>query len=292
MTLLGKVFTVLILVMSVLFLGFAISVYATHVNWRKVVSNPSPAAGEKPGMEQQLKIQQDVNAQLLAEKQDLLAAIALEQSARRFALAGLETKLKARSDELANVQQLLATLTNTEGVTAGALVAAQTELTNVMNEVKTLRDTVREAQKDVDAQFAIVVKTTDELNQMKRVKMDLEARQGPLVEAVAAMKDALGKMGVGVDVEKDGTVRTDVDRIPPKVDGIVINVGDKDLIEISIGEDDGILIGHQLDVYRDDAYLGKVKIVKTSPDRAVAEIIPEFKRGAIRKGDRVATKLS
>jgi hypothetical protein len=93
-------------------------------------------------------------------------------------------------------------------------------------------------------------------------------------------------------VEKDGTVRTDVDRIPPKVDGIVVNVGDKDLIEISIGEDDGILIGHQLDVYRDDAYLGKVKIVKTSPDRAVAEIIPEFKRGAIRKGDRVATKLS
>ena len=49
MTLLGKIFTGLILVMSVLFLGLAISVYATHVNWRKVVSNPSPAAGEKPG---------------------------------------------------------------------------------------------------------------------------------------------------------------------------------------------------------------------------------------------------
>ena len=73
---------------------------------------------------------------------------------------------------------------------------------------------------------------------------------------------------------------------------IVVNVGDKELIEISIGDDDGILIGHQLDVYRDDAYLGKVVVVKTSPDRAVAEIIPEFKRGTIRKGDRVATKLS
>ncbi len=292
MTLLGKVFTGLILVMSVLFLGLAISVYATHVNWRKVVSNPSPAAGEQPGLEQQLKRQQDVNQQLKDQQQNLLAAIALEQSARRFALAGLETKLKARSDELERVQQELATLTNTEGVTAGALVAAQTELTNVMNEVKTLRDTVRDAQKDVDAQFAVVVKVTDELNQAKRIKADLESRQGPLVEAVAAMREALGKMGVGVDVEQDGTVRTDVDRIPPMVNGIVINVGDKNLIEISIGSDDGILKEHELYVYRDDSFLGKVRIIKTSPDRAVAEIIPGFKRGTIRKGDRVATKLS
>jgi hypothetical protein len=292
MTLLGKVFTGLILVMSVLFLGLAISVYATHVNWRKVVSNPSPAAGEKPGLEQQLKLQQDVNQQLKDQQQDLMAALALEQQARRYALAGLETKLKSRSDELERVQQELATLTNTEGVTAGALVTAQNELTNITNEVKMLRDSVREAQQDADHQFDIVVKTTDEINQMRRVKLDLENRARPLQSAVAAMKSAMDKLGVRVDVEKDGTVRTDVDRVPPKVDGIVINVGAKDLIEISIGDDDGILVGHELDVYRDDAYLGKVKVVKTSPDRAVAEIIPGFKKGTIRKGDRVATKLS
>ncbi|MHB8863861.1 MAG: hypothetical protein ACYC6N_15770 [Pirellulaceae bacterium] len=292
MTLLGKIFTGLILVMSVLFLGLAISVYATHVNWRKVVSNPTPASGEELGLEQKLKTQLDVNEQLKAKQNDLMAAIALEQAARRFALAALETKLKSRSDELERVQQELAKLTATEGTTAGALVTAQNELTNITNEVKALRDTVRATQKDVDHQFDIVVKVTDEINQMRRVKADLENRQRPLQSAVAAMKSAMDKLGVHVDVEKNGTVRTDVDRIPPKVDGVVINVGDKELIEISIGDDDGILVGHQLDVYRDDAYLGKVKIVKTSPDRAVAEIIPEFKRGTIRKGDRVATKLS
>jgi len=282
MTLLGKLFTVLILVMSVLFLGLAISVYATHVNWR----------AEAEGKKKEADVQMSVNQQLKDQQQDLMAAIALEQSARRFALAGLYTKLTSRSDDLERVQQELATLTNTEGVTAGALVTAQNELTNITNEVKALRDTVREAQKDVDHQFDVVVKTTDEINQMRRVKLDLENRQRPLQSAVAAMKSAMDKLGVRVDVEQDGTVRTDVDRVPPKVDGIVLNIGEKDLIEISIGDDDGILIGHELDVYRDDAYLGKVKVVKTSPDRAVAEIIPEFKRGTIRKGDRVATKLS
>mgnify|MGYP002350049311 FL=1 len=282
MTLLGKLFTVLILVMSVLFLGLAISVYATHVNWR----------AEAEGKKKEADVQLSVNQQLKDQQQDLMAAIALERSARRFALAGLETKLKSRSEDLERVQQELATMTNTEGVTAVALVTAQNELSSITAEVKALRDTVREAQKDVDHQFEVVVQATDELNQMRRVKTDLENRQRPLQAAVAAMKSAMDKLGVRVDVEQDGTVRTDVDRVPPKVDGLVINVGDKDLIEISIGDDDGILIGHELDVYRDDAYLGKVRVVKTSPDRAVAEVIPGFKKGTIRKGDRVATKLS
>ncbi len=82
MTLLGKIFTGLILVMSVLFLGLAISVYATHVNWRE--SNRL-AAGES----RRRQLQLDVNQQLKDQQQDLMAAIALEQAARRFALAAL-----------------------------------------------------------------------------------------------------------------------------------------------------------------------------------------------------------
>lgn len=282
MTLLGKIFTGLILVMSVLFLGLAISVYATHQNWREVSQKTT----------KDLREQERVNAQLKTRQADLLAAIALEETSRRYALAALETKLRARSEDLERVQQELAKITATEGVTAGALVTAENELVNVTNEVRTLRDAIRESQQDVDHQFGLVVTMSDELNQMRRVKSDLENRQRPLQSAVAAMRSAMDKLGVAVDVEKDGTVRTDVDRIPPRVGGTVVAVGDKNLIEISIGGDDGILVGHQLDVYRDDAYLGKVVIVKTSPDRAVAEIIPEFKRGTIRKGDRVATKLS
>ena len=38
MTLLGKILTILILVMSILFMAFAVSVYATHTNWRDQVT--------------------------------------------------------------------------------------------------------------------------------------------------------------------------------------------------------------------------------------------------------------
>ncbi len=292
MTLLGKIFTVLILIMSVLFLGFSIVVYATHTNWRKVVSNPNPVAGEQEGLKQQLDKQKEINRQLKEMQANLTTTIALEQAARRFALAGLETKLKSRSDELMRVQKELDKLTATEGTTAGALVTAENQLANLTAEVEQLRGEIRTAQQDVDTQFAAVVQRTDEVNQLRRIKGDLEQREAPLLLQLSAMKDVMGKLGVRMDVLPDGTVRTDKDDVPPRVDGIVVNVGDKDLIEISIGDDDGLKKGHQLDVYRDNAYLGKVVVVKTSPDRAVAEIIPEYKKGIIRKGDRVATKLS
>jgi ribosomal protein S15P/S13E len=289
MTLLGKIFTVLILIMSVLFLGFSIVVYATHTNWRTVVSNTEPG---KPGLVQQLERQKEQNRQLKEMQADLTTTIALEQAARRFALAALESKLKARSDELMRVQQELAKLIATEGTTAGALVTAQNQLANLTTEVNQLRDDIKTAEQDVDAQYALVVQRTDEVNQLRRLKADLEQREAPLLLQLSALKDVADKLGVRMDMLPDGTVRTDVDDIPPKVDGVVVNVGEKDLIEISIGDDDGIKKGHELDVYRDNAYLGKVIIVKTSPDRAVGEIIPEFKKGIIRKGDRVATKFS
>jgi len=282
MTLLGKILTVLILIMSVWFLGFAMMVYATHTNWRD----------EAEATKQKLQNQQEVNRQLKEMQADLTSQIALEQAARRHALASLETKLASRTTELERVQQELAKLTATEGTTAGALVAAQNEMNNVTTEVKQLRGEIRVAQDDADSKFQNIVKLTDDLNQMRRIKTDLENRQAPLVASVARFKNTLEKMGVGVEVSKDGMVRTDADGIPPKVDGIVVGVGEKNLVEISIGSDDGIQIGNKLDVYRNNAYLGKVVVLKTAPDRAVAEIIPEFRRGTIRKGDRVATKFS
>ena len=60
---------------------------------------------------------------------------------------------------------------------------------------------------------------------------------------------------------------------------------------ISIGADDGLKKGHTLEVYRNNSYLGRVVVRDTMPDRAVVQIVPEFSKGKIRVGDRVATKL-
>ena len=50
-------------------------------------------------------------------------------------------------------------------------------------------------------------------------------------------------------------------------------------------------MGHELDVYRNDQYLGRVRVVSIKADKAVAVLIREYSRGIIQRGDRVATRL-
>lgn len=88
------------------------------------------------------------------------------------------------------------------------------------------------------------------------------------------------------------TDTTPTDHIAPKVDAVVLEVSDKDLIKISIGSDDGIKVDHKLDIYRDNTYLGRIVIMRVSGDRAVGRIMKELQRGQIKRGDRVSTKFS
>ena len=100
MTLVGKIFTMLILVLSIMFMAFSIMVFATHKNWKD-------AAG---------KLQQDVAAAntALKDAKDALERektdLAREQAARKAALAALqvrvgqaEVRLAAKEKEILHV---------------------------------------------------------------------------------------------------------------------------------------------------------------------------------------------
>ena len=143
---------------------------------------------------------------------------------------------------------------------------------------------MRAAQQARDEKFNEVVQLTDKLNELEGLRKDLEERRGQLIDQVTRMKLVLDRHGLDE--------YTPVVDLPPRVDGVVTAVGDKGLVEISIGSDDGLREGHKLEVFRGNSYLGRVVIRRTEPDRAVAEIDPAYRKGSIRKGDRVATKLS
>ena len=102
-----------------------------------------------------------------------------------------------------------------------------------------------------------------------------------LTDQLAQAKVVLDRNGLDIDMPVG----------PPVVDGLVLNVGKDNLVEISIGHDDGLREGHELDVSRGNRYLGRIIIVRTQPDRAVAEIKKDFSKGLIQKGDRVRTKV-
>ncbi|NQT39867.1 MAG: hypothetical protein HQ581_20405, partial [Planctomycetes bacterium] len=68
MNLVGKIFTVFIFLMSLVFMSFAVAVYATHQNWREIVTNQKATAEKPLGLESQLKNVRNENKNLRDEK--------------------------------------------------------------------------------------------------------------------------------------------------------------------------------------------------------------------------------
>jgi hypothetical protein len=282
MTLLGKIFTVLIAVMSFVFMAFAVMLFATHTNWKQAALSTDPA---NPGLKPRLQEQIAVNNRLLQEIDAVKAELAREQAARRRVVETLQTKAATLADDLTKLNDQLRVASAEAQQRREELTRQNLLLKNATDEVQALRTDIISVQKDRDDKLAKVVALSDEINSATRQLNNLKERQTELLTQVAEYRKVSDKLGIRFDAA--------LDAVPPPIDGVVLaaDMGRK-LIEVSLGVDDGLHVGHTLEVYRGAKYLGKLVVVKAEPNRAVAEIIPEFLKGAIQKGDRVATKLS
>ncbi len=278
MTLVGKIFTMLILIMATFFLAMSVMVFATHKNWKEAVTNPTTGFQKQLELAKQAKA--DADAQITRLKEDLRT----EQAARSAAVAVLAARSqRAESDLQAKTAEMDTASANLTTISATAK-QAQERLAALETEAAALRSDLRKTEEDLEGQVLAVVKLTDDLNQAIALRDQEKEKNTQAVLQIAQMKMVMDAHNLKSDAL--------VSHIPPKVDGVVLEVSDKDLVEISIGKDDGLKEGHSLEVYRGNTYIGRITIRRTGPDRAVGQIIKELQRGQIKRGDRVSTKLS
>ncbi|MBC7852501.1 MAG: hypothetical protein IAF94_03610 [Pirellulaceae bacterium] len=282
MTLVGKIFTVLIFIMSLVFMSFAVMVFATHQNWRDLVKSTDSS---KPGLEQKLL---NTTAVLNANKQEherTKQQLALEQASRRQALAALQTRLTAAEKNESDLTKQFNDATAALNEASEASKIAQNRLLALETEIAKLRKETQIAQLDRDMQFSKVVELTDRLNQDEVKRQALEDRANQLNLQLAQMSMVMKHHGLDVN-----SLVSSLE--PINLTGLVLVVGDKDLVEISVGKDDGLREGHVMEIYRGDTYIGQIRIMKVAPDRAVGQLNKDLKRGQVRKGDHVTTKFS
>jgi len=280
MTLIGKIFTVLILIMSLVFMTVAMMVYATHKNWRDVVKGDG--AGNQ-GLEATIEQQKQTASALQDENEKLNMKIEQERAARVYALAALQARAKLQEAELQRLSQENERLVKSEADMKILLELAETNSKNLKQEVAQLRSDIKTAQSDRDTNFQEVVQLTDKLQQYKVEQDRLKEREQQLVNTTARMQRVLTAHGMDE--------YTPVDGIPPQLEAVVTAVNDNNMVEISVGADDGIRRGNTLNVFNGDTYLGRIVIKETAPDRAVGEIMRDYRRGLIKKGDYVSTNL-
>jgi uncharacterized protein YlxW (UPF0749 family) len=284
MTFLGKIFTVLIFVMSVVFMSFSVMVFATHKNWKMLVTNDTPSEKYDLGLVHQLAHLNETNNSLRNELDGLNNQLAVEQAARRHRIGALEEKRLKLEEALEKQEALLREKTTEAAVAAQAAKDAQNVLQGLRDEVKELRNEIRDVQGARDELFLQVVELTDKLHGAAGLEKNLKERQNDLLAEISRYKRVMDKLGINPNMS--------VEKIPPPLDGIVTAVSSKNLIEVSLGSDDGLKTGHRLEVFRNNLYLGHAIVLKTDPDRSVAQIDEKSQRGLIKVQDRVATKLS
>ena len=269
---LGKIFVFGVFVMSLMLMSFAVAIYSSHVNWQEV-------AKKKQEDLDKLKAEE---TSLNQEITRLTANVATSEAARDQVVAKfqqaliekdkeLKTLKDARDDKLTEMQKKIADLATVEA-----------DLTRAREEVTKLQAEVRDKQQKVDSQVTRAAEIAGQLHEKESFLEIANERKSQLEKQVAQARLLLKQNGLSLD-------SLPKDRVPT-MNGVVMAVSD-DAIEVSLGFDDGLQTGHQIEVYRNDEYLGRAIVKSVKPDRAVAVLVREYSRGIVQRGDKVTTRL-
>ena len=268
---LGKIFVFAVMVMSVVFMSFAIAIFSSHTNWQKeserLQTELEQAVAERAAKESELTTLIDQNAASEKDQEQVVKKLETALQQKNTELADLKKKREA---DLSNLDKDIAELSEAKDERD----AADELVGKLREEIHGLQDKLKKSVND-GASLA------SELHQSESELAMTTERKKQLEEQVANAREVLQQNGLSLK-------RPEI--VIPVVGGVVTAIAN-DLAEVSIGSDDGLQAGHELEVFRADEYLGRLRVVSVKPDRAVVRVLKDFARGIVQRGDRVATRL-
>lgn len=170
MTLLGKVFTCLVLMMSAIFFTFSVVVNASHVNVKE----------KSAEYEQQSRDVQARNTQLETLKNHYKEELAIEQQSRRSALAALQTQYEAAENRLLVLETQAAELRSNLSAAARTNDSTHGDLRAAADANRKIREQIAEARQKRDELFSSLLKAREEFTQLQGVNQALADRAGSL----------------------------------------------------------------------------------------------------------------
>jgi septal ring factor EnvC (AmiA/AmiB activator) len=281
MTSVGRFLIVLIMAFSLLFLAITTTVFVTAKNWMQATRK------EHDDVEKLKKKVTEALAKADASKKDLEdAKTAFDAQAKQSADA-LES---SQAENKHNVEEL--TKVRTQSVKHEQTARSSLdEVEAKRQETALLRTQKSEVEKQANEFKLHEAELKDQIRDLER-KMDTATRNNSeLRDNVARLSTVLRANGLSDDVRQiKGT------ESPPPVIGIVKRVHSTNRrVEISIGSDDGLVVGHELFIYRTEPrpeYLGKITIIEVDPDQAVGKVIGNTYQGKkLKEGDIVSSTI-
>lgn len=282
MTFLGKVLVVVHLVLSVLFMAFAGAVFTAQTNWRTA----------RDALQKQLSASQTQAQTEMAAKQSELDTVKAQLAATQNEKTTWEGRAKSLEQENARLdtenkslktsldgQRTVAELNSQEAEERGQ--EAQVQRARNMELTKSRNDLAAELNSLRDQNFSLDLKLKD-----YAAKYDQLLKNYGIVRAYLASKD----------LPTDPRVMAIQSTPPPAVEGKILTArkeekGNRLLVEVSLGQDDGLINGHTMTVYRGDKYLGRIRLEDVRPNRSVGVVVDTAPNSVIQVEDHVTTKF-
>ena len=222
------------------------------------------------------------------QKKDALAAQhQAEQSltSTKSQLSKAQGDLKTTQASLDDTKKQLDDATANSKATQAALTAAQSAKADLESKVSSAEQKANAAQAAADdaksqlGTSAVSIKTAqDKADQLDKDKRQLADQLDGANKEVARLKDEMDRAKHGI--------------VPPGINGKIVSVNRNwNFVVLNIGEKDGLVENAELTVSRTvagkKAIIGKVKIVSTEANTAVADIEVTTLQGQIENGDDV-----
>ena len=278
----GKILIVLQLVFSLCFMCFAGAAYTFHEGWKKKADTLQSKLGNT---EQQLSEQQSQRQQESDNLKGELTAMTTRAQMAEAKVTGIETSLTQALGNLANAEQQRDRHLDDLAIAQQEAQARIAETTDARCENLRLNDRV------VDGISVRRTLEDDLLDRQGRIDEAVQ-RELQMVEELARLRGLLRTNKIDPNDAIVGPVPAPVEKITGVVTAAKKNESrSAELVEISIGSDDGIAKGMRLIVYRGAKYICEIEITEIYPDLSVGRVIESTRNGNIEREDNVTTKL-
>ena len=281
MTFVGKILVIVIMAFSLLFLALSTVVFTTSKNWMVATKKEHE---EVDKLKKKLQDAQAVSEAAKKGLEDAKVAYAADKSRLESRVTTLEETNKRDLDQLtaARNQQVAADQTAKSTLDEVEDKRQQTEL---------LRTQLLAVEKQANEFKLHQAELNDHIRDLERTLDTATKHNSDLREKVNKFSTLLRSNGLSDDISRIRGLES-----PPPVVGEVKRIDPTNrMLELTIGADDGLVVGHELYIYRvkpRPEFIGKVTIVTTDPDQAVAKVIGNTYQGKkIKEGDIVSSTI-
>jgi len=273
---LAKIFTVLVLILSVVFVTATLMLFAQRQNWRAQTQ------------ERESRISQ-LRKEMAKQKEDYEGIV----NEKNEAIRDLENKV-------ADQNHLIDTLTAERDKALADQKQAELALARLQDDhkvaIQTLQQQTSRASR-LEGELETAKKERQEafskMQQAIDARRDAEAKLASLETKLKDVERALYKANQEIAAMKRGTLAEGkYVSATEKINGRIRKI-EGDIFLLDVGSVDGVRERYLFTVYRGDKYLGQLVATKVTPDYTIAEVVPETTKepGKMRENDNVTTRL-